>query len=133
MFGNCETYYIYQKESSLKLDSKYLLLKFDIYNFYFPKIWFYKFEIIKKILIEQDQMNESNNKILDLNFSEAFNKYIDLNNLNFRLFPTSFYYLCINNIQSYDKKNLIPCLKFLEFLELDKEILKSISTYQNIN
>lgn len=128
LYGDCQLYSFIENINSLKINSKYLLLKCDDYNFYFPKIWFYKFELLKEFIkqSEEKNLNASENELFEIDMGIPFQKYVSFETLNFKLFPIIFYHLCINNLSSHDKKYLSPCIDFFQYLGLEDIILSSL-------
>lgn len=129
MISHWVTYSLSSYESSkfntnIKPNPKYLLLKLDIYAFYYPIIFFEKFDYIQCLLHTNVQLETINLKdeivnVLDL--SKNFLDTVNFSQLNFSQFIFIFHNLLMGDSKSIKifKEYYKPLLPFFEFLCLD--------------
>ena len=113
----------------VKPNIDFVLVQLDYMGFYFPKIYFYKFEYIKTILTKTFYDNydvDSKKNVIHIDLTKDFLEFAKIEQINFAEFSIIMFYLLRGdtiNIRKY-KKEYQPLIPFFEFLNLESEFLE---------
>jgi len=121
-----------QFNTKIKSNPKYLLVKLDMYAFYYPIIFFEKFDYIKCLLhtnVKLETMPIKDEIVNVLDLSKNFLETVNFNQLNFSEFIFIFHSLLTGDTKTIKifKEYYKPLLPFFEFLCLDDLYLKIVS------
>jgi hypothetical protein len=100
-------------------DEYRILVKFYNYGFYYSKLCFYKFKLIKHLIeTNSEKIKKEEDGLLVLDLTKEFIKYVDLNNLDFYYFQYVFHIILLNKVFDLktNKERIAPLSKFLDFL-----------------
>lgn len=113
----------------VKPNADFVLVQLDYIGFYFPKIYFYKFEYIKTMLTKTIYDNydvDTNKSVTHIDLTIDFLEFANIERINFAEFSIIMFYLLrgdTSSIRKY-KKEYQPLIPFFEFLNLEPEFLE---------
>ena len=113
------------ENDDFKREEHRILVKFYNYGFYYSKLCFYKFKLIRHLIeTNSDKIKKEDDGLLILDLTTEFIKYVDLNNLDLYYFQYVFHIILMNKVYDLgtNKDRFVPLSKFLDFLGYENSI-----------